>query len=198
MDNLREPSAQVYLNCHFTKIKTAVSRSFVEKPWLWSFQRELFFLHLAKQCHCRYKSACNTTPPESLRWVVYFHLRCNWYRSQRRYKEQKYCLSRPWDRTRSARQKYSPLAGLTCMRFLMWALRSFARISVYPEWMASSRTSWIKTYCSSTWTMMFLSRRNDMTNPNTSTVFSAAMRCSMESTTINVPVLPTPALQWTT
>ena len=96
------------------------------------------------------------------------------------------------------REKYSPLIGLTCMRSLMWILRSLALISVYPDWMASSRTSWIKTYCSSTWTMIFLSRRNDITNPNTSTVFSAAIRCSMESTTMNVPVLPTPALQCTT
>ena len=80
----------------------------------------------------------------------------------------------------------------------MWPLSSFARISVYPAWMASNKTSWIKIYCSSTWTMMFLSHRNDITYPNTSTVFSAAIRCSMASTTINVPVLPTPALQWTT
>ena len=127
--------------------------------------------------------------------VAYYHLRYNRYQSQRRCKVPNTAC---YNKIVQDREKYSPLVGLTCMRFLMWILRSFALISVYPDWMASCRTSWIKTYCSSTWTMIFLSRRNDITNPNTSTVFSAAIRCSMESTTMNVPVLPTPALQWTT
>ena len=93
---------------------------------------------------------------------------------------------------------YLPVFGLTSIRFLMWARSSIACTSVYPEWIASNSASCMKTYCCSTWTMRFLLRRKDDTYPNTSTVFSAAILCNMASTTIKVPVLPTPALQWTT
>ena len=101
-------------------------------------------------------------------------------------------------RNQSNAKTYLPVFRLTSMRFLMWARSSTACTSVYPEWIASNSASCMKTYCCSTWTMRFLSRRKDVTYPNTSTVFSTAILCNMASTTIKVPVLPTPALQWMT
>ena len=103
----------------------------------------------------------------------------------------------PESGNQSNTKTYVPVFRLTSMRFLMWARSSTACTSVYPEWIASNSASCMKTYCCSTWTMRFLSRRKDVTYPNTSTVLSTAILCNMASTTIKVPVLPTPALQWT-
>lgn len=110
MGDLRQPTAQIYLNFDITMITRAVKGP----------------------------SICNLSSDKKISEhlgnlamsVAYYHLRCNRYQSQRRCKVPNTAC---YNKIVQDREKYSPLVGLTCMRFLMWILRSFALISVYPD-----------------------------------------------------------------
>ena len=108
---------------------------------------------------------------------------------------------------------FTTLPGIILDSKLNFVLRALACMSVSPQVINSSRASWMNEYwayihvqCDKrlykyvhtiVWTIRTLCVLMRFTKPYTLTEVSLWILSSIESSVINVPVLPTPALQWT-